>query len=146
MSMYRMWKAIRESKGHREVKQSWGWSKSHKGGECSPHLLYIHPHSSCKRPFTLTPPTKHWRVILLLHCDVRDIFPCSRVIRGSLCDNEMTSQLGRSLLQDQQLFLVVNHFVSINEKSSLFSYIWCYGFIYLNTMLIYWIKLLDDAT
>ena len=78
--------------------------------------------------------------------DVRDIFPCIMVIRGALCDKERTIQLGGALLQDQHLFLVVTHSSSINVKRYFFCYIWCYDLLYLNTMLIYWIKWLDDAT
>ena len=76
---------------------------------------------------------------------MRDIISCVRVIKGALCDKEMISQLGGALLQDQHLFFVVTHSISINAKGSLFSNILFYGFIYFNTMLIYWIKWLDDV-
>lgn len=77
---------------------------------------------------------------------VGDTFPCIRVIRGALCDKKRTSQLGGALVQDQHVFLVVTHSIPISAKISLFSYTWCYGFIYLNVILFYWIKLLQDTT
>ena len=72
--------------------------------------------------------------------------PCIRVIRGALCDKEGTSQLGGALLQDQHIFMVVTPSIYINAKSSLFSYIWCYYFMYFDAMLIHWMKYLDDET
>ena len=54
---------------------------------------------------------------------LRVIIPCIRVIRGSLCGKEGTSQPVGALLQYQLLFLVATPSIYINAKSSLFSYI-----------------------
>ena len=52
---------------------------------------------------------------------MRDTIPYISMIRDELCDKERTNQLGGAILQDQHLFLVVTHSISINAKSSLFS-------------------------